>query len=467
MDIVHSIRIAAVAGLIGSVGAGPAAGADRALLIGVGQFADTGVNPLPGIDLDIDMMESVARLLGFAPDGIKSIEDADASQAAVRSAFLSWLVEGVGPDDRVLVYFSGHGTRVADRSGDEPDGLDEALLLYDYRDTEDGTAGTLADDELQSLLAAIPSRQILVLLDACHSGTATRSLSLSARATGTDEGYVKYHRPRGLGRVSGAASSTPPALPKVAAGNYVSLAAARDDERSLATNRGSLFTLGVHRALTEAAQGGRDPTPDELRQSIADFIVGAVTEDRQFHPYLDGNTERFAKAIGVVPLAGTEGPNRERLGAQTAGAGTIPVRTLDGKDRYAIGERLALEFDVPVAGWLTAIAIDEHDVPVALMPNKYVPERRVEPGTYRIPDGDWPEGVVLQGTEPGKTAVVVLVTERPLGVYASADGQRDVGGRLTEVFGTLSPVGSKALDEPPLGAGWLVLDICAPGVECR
>ena len=37
----------------------------EAVAVGVGQHADPAIQPLPGIDLDIEMMESVSRKLGF------------------------------------------------------------------------------------------------------------------------------------------------------------------------------------------------------------------------------------------------------------------------------------------------------------------------------------------------------------------------------------------------------------------
>src|SRR4029077_12715381 len=81
----------------------------RALLIGVGDVPN---NALPAIDLDIDNMKKVAQVMGFRPGDIKVLFDEQATYANVRRALATWVREGVGPDDRVLIYFSGHGTRV-------------------------------------------------------------------------------------------------------------------------------------------------------------------------------------------------------------------------------------------------------------------------------------------------------------------------------------------------------------------
>lgn len=66
------------------------------------------------------------------------------------------------------IHYSGHGTSVADTSGDELDGYDEALLPVDYE-----TNGVLLDDDMYTqLVRALDSDvQLLITTDCCHSGT--------------------------------------------------------------------------------------------------------------------------------------------------------------------------------------------------------------------------------------------------------------------------------------------------------
>lgn len=49
-------------------------------------------------------------------------------------------------DRTLIIHYSGHGTYTPDRSGDEADGVDEALYLYD---------GMLIDDELAEIMRTI------------------------------------------------------------------------------------------------------------------------------------------------------------------------------------------------------------------------------------------------------------------------------------------------------------------------
>lgn len=61
-------------------------------------------------------------------------------------------------------YYSGHGAQVKDTSGDEFDGLDEAICP--------ATGGKIIDDDIRECIdAAPPGSEVFVLLDCCHSGT--------------------------------------------------------------------------------------------------------------------------------------------------------------------------------------------------------------------------------------------------------------------------------------------------------
>lgn len=69
--------------------------------------------------------------------------------------------------DYIVITYSGHGSNVKDYDGDEPDGRDECLCLYDK---------FFIDDELRVLFKNIHPEAILVFIsDSCHSGTVTRA----------------------------------------------------------------------------------------------------------------------------------------------------------------------------------------------------------------------------------------------------------------------------------------------------
>jgi hypothetical protein len=72
------------------------------------------------------------------------------------------------PVKQIFISYSGHGTYVSDQNSDEKDGADEALVPIDYK-----RYGVIKDDELGSLIRQIhPRTDVILLIDACHSGTA-------------------------------------------------------------------------------------------------------------------------------------------------------------------------------------------------------------------------------------------------------------------------------------------------------
>src|SRR5690606_15671705 len=86
-------------------------------------------------------------------------------------------VNGTEPGDRVYFYFSGHGLQVKDQNGDEEDGLDEALSTYDIAAADSDWTNVILDDEIDEMLARLKDRAVSIVIDACHSGTISRSLS--------------------------------------------------------------------------------------------------------------------------------------------------------------------------------------------------------------------------------------------------------------------------------------------------
>lgn len=57
---------------------------------------------------------------------------------------LNWLVQDAQPGDLLWFHYSGHGTQVTDRDGDEQDGKDEAICPLDHK--------MITDDELKQFL---------------------------------------------------------------------------------------------------------------------------------------------------------------------------------------------------------------------------------------------------------------------------------------------------------------------------
>ena len=102
------------------------------------------------------------------------------------------IVKESGPNDVVYIHYSGHGSQVEDLNGDEPDDqLDETIVPQDGR-----TEGVpdITDDELEAILSQLKTSQAVVVLDSCHSGTATRGLEVRVRSVPADDRVALYQK---------------------------------------------------------------------------------------------------------------------------------------------------------------------------------------------------------------------------------------------------------------------------------
>ncbi|MBW2410977.1 MAG: caspase family protein, partial [Deltaproteobacteria bacterium] len=259
-----------------------ARGEDRALLIGVGRYANFDER-LNGVNRDLAMMTDVARIMGFKPHEIKVLENETASTTRVNAEFENWLIKDSGPNDRVLIYFSGHGSQVPDENNDEKDQFDEVLLLHDVsliqRHGRQTLTGVLHDDHFNRLLSRIQSRNIMVFLDACHSGSATRNMRLESRSIALNDAQVKYFYYSPMLEAAGGSGSFDVMEPESASavhGGYVAITACRDDEKTVTTSRGSIFTQGLRDVMHAAARSGDDITPDEIQRRTTHFIQTSI-----------------------------------------------------------------------------------------------------------------------------------------------------------------------------------------------
>ena len=130
-----------------------------ALVIGVEDYA--GDNDLIGINKDISKMSSLFVSWGFRVNKLHN----SLHLKSVLSAYSRTL----NSNDILIVYYSGHGTTVADQNGDERDGRDEALVLSNGIQNE-----YLVDDAFNLYLNSIQARK-LIIIDSCHSGTIYKS----------------------------------------------------------------------------------------------------------------------------------------------------------------------------------------------------------------------------------------------------------------------------------------------------
>lgn len=113
---------------------------------------------------DAKDMVKLAKKRGFTP---KMLIDGQATVQAVSTAIKD-AAKALKAGDFFFITYSGHGSQVPDKNGDEKDKQDETWCLFDRM---------IVDDELAALWAGFKAGvRILVLSDSCHSGSVTRTL---------------------------------------------------------------------------------------------------------------------------------------------------------------------------------------------------------------------------------------------------------------------------------------------------
>jgi hypothetical protein len=136
-----------------------------ALVIGINEYQY--LSPLSFATNDA---KAVAAMLdtkfGFPTDNITILLDAEASTNSIRERFLEYTNrQRIRPDDRILVFFAGHGHTVTGNRG-------EVGYLVPADGRIDKLNTLIRWDELTQSADLIPAKHVFFLMDACYGGLA-------------------------------------------------------------------------------------------------------------------------------------------------------------------------------------------------------------------------------------------------------------------------------------------------------
>ena len=138
-----------------------------ALVIGINAYRYT--NPLEIARADAEAIRDI--LIGdfkFPKKNVCTLLDNQATRARIMEKFLSY--ESLGLDDRLLVFFAGHGSTVPSSRG--PIGY---LVPVDGKLKD--KSSLIRWDDLTRNADIIPAKHILFVMDACYSGLAIQRSS--------------------------------------------------------------------------------------------------------------------------------------------------------------------------------------------------------------------------------------------------------------------------------------------------
>ncbi len=155
-----------------------------AVCIGISRYQSAGIPQLKVCHKDAVTMAETLKTAGNFSEVIV-LTDEKATRAAIEQAIRKELASKTKPGDEIVIYWSGHGARIADDNGDEADGQDEVLVPYDTKEgtIEELRSTLIIDDQFGRWIQELDGRRVFVVLDTCHSGgQATQEKKLSTKS---------------------------------------------------------------------------------------------------------------------------------------------------------------------------------------------------------------------------------------------------------------------------------------------
>jgi len=379
--------------------------ADHAVIVGIGHYADPRVPTLPGIDRDVNSAQQLAHVFGFSDADTTTLRDSEATLNRVQSEIHRALSGAAG--ERVLLYFSGHGTHVLDEDG-KPDA---ALVMSDLKPTGHGHAsGALMGHWIGNELKAARVGYALLLVDACNSGEITKDFRLEP-TYGT--AVNKYFATPGF-----PGEEHPKLWKGDAPSGWIAMSAVQDDQYAPASSVGSPFTNAVGIALANARGAGELPTPVQLREAVVAELgkLGIPTDlgPRGANPHVWGDPALLDKSLPVVSApAPIWAQLQQAVQQSTPGAVSIHM----ANTRIHHGQPLEFDLDLTRGGYITVINANEKDEAEVLVPNAAIPELRLAAGHYTLPQAIKRTWVA---DEPERVLVAVIVTPQKLDLQSTS-----------------------------------------------
>lgn len=377
---------------------------DKALFIGLSEYSEPRQN-LMGPNIDVQLMIDIARKLGFNSSQMEKLYDEDATRGNILRELRN-LAQGVTSEDKILIYYSGHGIRVEDTTSQN--GCDEALVPYGGKDN------AITGDDISAALANNPAAEILFIVDSCFSGNLINTTK-GAKSTHRSLGGVKIKQYNDANaalircdiasNIKGTRSIGLEANEVVRPINLndrtLYLSASGHDQVALAAlkrGEGSLFT----QSLSDKLANSQDVSFNQLVKAVTEVMkerVEQLPDDRFLPPVptIEGplawqvlNFSDFgqlrSKAIEVMQT-----PSSLQIDAlldAVKGNSSFDVRVTSHRQHYRLREYLNFQVYTERAGYLYVYDRGAAGELTLLFPNRYAPNPHYMQAhsTVNIPD---------------------------------------------------------------------------------
>lgn len=355
---IHNLAALAAVGLFAAFTPHTRTPNSYAVIIGISDYANFGPEiggDLPGARNDArDFRDVLIAQKGFAPENIHMVLDQEATRERIVRELGSWLPSVAKPGDLVVFFFAGHGSQMWDTNGDEEDGLDETICPTNV--VKGDTRNDIPDDELNAMLKAIPTDNIVVVLDNCHAGSGTRAVTPFARPRSLDRtASVDVPKPAN-------ATTSQTTAPDATPASVLEIAAAQADEVAVdaewpgeggepSTFNGA-FTRNFVRNLWQSpaasyAEIFEMTVEDMKRERFAQRpnLDGGAVKNKTSHPAFTafgvkaGNGESLVPVVAVgtqgIELGGGAAAGITQGSTYKVGQVTLRVTKVEGARAYA------------------------------------------------------------------------------------------------------------------------------------
>ncbi len=368
-------------------GAGTADAARHALLVGIAEYQH------PDSNLRYPEQDAAAfgqyliEQHGFEAGEMRILLSREATAAAMKREF-SALVARAQPGDSVVFYFSSHGSQVADRDGDEIDGLDEVLCPHDFNIQNPDTHFT--DDFLREQLALLKTRRCLLVMDCCHAGTGTRTGGSPAK-----EGIKMIPSPYHPGPPQAVRGSPGAAMKSIVRTgdtmNHLLIAgcAANESSYEIPHLGGGLLT----RAFITSGRGENLDRPIGLagaavQQQVAAWVTEHIPSQKMQTVQVEGSLEGTLRELLRKDAPKLEVVTPPAMDPAAAGAREVLLTLATDKQTYRAGERMRVTVTPDRDCHLRLYYTDQKGASYLIFPNKFQPQDRVGGGQPVVIGGE-------------------------------------------------------------------------------
>ena len=148
----------------------------RAVLVGVDRYERDDVPTLRGCVNDVALVRMLLKQYFDVPnEDLRVVVNERATKQNILHR-LEDMIQRSQPGEVLVFYFSGHGSQIRDRDGDElADSLDEVICPYDM-DWDRRTY--ISDDDIEARFATLPPEVLLeAFFDCCFWGAGPRAIA--------------------------------------------------------------------------------------------------------------------------------------------------------------------------------------------------------------------------------------------------------------------------------------------------